>query len=290
MGTAKRDEMGKSEKTPGPGNYTYKTALIEGPKYGFGTSKRDGDGLNHTAPGPGAYSLKSNFELANSKAHGSSIVPRRPDSAYLAHGQIPGPGAYTPNDITKSKQPAYKIGTSSRDGLNSSYVGGQPGPGQYNPSPMKSKGQIRFGSSTRKGLSETTFTPGPGAYTVPSKVNEGPKYHMGIKKEDQSLMYAKTIPGPGAYNPSVRFVKDSQPSFGIGSGKRDDLYRSGMAPGPGQYDVRGRHGGPHWGFGSSKRDDLKRSEHPGPGAYTLPPKIADVPKYAMGSSKLKIHL
>jgi hypothetical protein len=37
---------------------------------------------------------------------------------------------------------------------------------------------------------------------------------MGIKKEDSSLNYSKGIPGPGAYNPSIKYVKDKQPAFG----------------------------------------------------------------------------
>jgi hypothetical protein len=287
MGTSKRDDLSKSGLAPGPGAYSLKPSVQEGPRFGFGTSKRDeGEGFSKTVPGPGAYSLKGEFEKSG---HGTTLVPRRPDSAYLAVGQIPGPGAYNPQFNTKLNQPAYRIGSASRDGIGNS-KSGAPGPGQYDPKTIKSNGTIRFGSSLRKPLADATFTPGPGAYSVPNKANEGPKYHMGIRKEDSSLNYAKTIPGPGAYNPSMGYVKDKQPSFGIGSGKRDDLYKSGQAPGPGQYDTRGRNGGPKWGFGSSKRDDLKKSDAPGPGAYNPPSKFADVPKYAYGTSPLKIHM
>lgn len=35
--------------------------------------------------------------------------------------------------------------------------------------------------------------------------------------------------------------------FRMGSSNRGDFYGSKMNPGPGQYDVRGRIGGPKWG-------------------------------------------
>jgi hypothetical protein len=154
--------------------------------------------------------LKGEFEKSG---HGTTLVPRRPDSAYLAQGQIPGPGAYSPNLVTKAKQPSYRIGSASRDGLSKEYAG-IPGPGQYDPKLQKANTNIRFGSSTRKPLADSTTTPGPGAYQVPNKVVEGPKYHMASKAGDSSFNYSKGIPGPGAYSPSINFVKDKQPSFG----------------------------------------------------------------------------
>jgi len=49
-------------------------------------------------------------------------------------------------------------------------------------------------------------------------------------------------------------------------------------PGPGNYDVKilSKNG---ISFGKSTRDDLKKDEKPGPGAYRVPVKFADVPKY-----------
>jgi len=35
---------------------------------------------------------------------------------------------------------------------------------------------------------------------------------------------------------------------------------------------------------------MGRGEEPGPGTYNLPPKFADVPKYALASTTMKIHL
>jgi hypothetical protein len=70
--------------------------------------------------------------------------------------------------------PAYRIGSASRDGLGKEHSG-LPGPGQYDPKPNKSNATIRFGSSQRRPLADSTTTPGPGAYSVPNKVVEGPK-------------------------------------------------------------------------------------------------------------------
>lgn len=44
--------------------------------------------------------------------------------------------------------------------------------------------------------------PGPGRYDTPSKVGEGPKYHIGIKTIQSSIFVKSDFPGPGAYAPT----------------------------------------------------------------------------------------
>lgn len=45
--------------------------------------------------------------------------------------QIPGPGAYSPVDVSLSSAPKYRLGTSQRKPLTSDNF--TPGPGSYSP-------------------------------------------------------------------------------------------------------------------------------------------------------------
>lgn len=290
MGTSKRDDLYKVDNIPGPGTYNTRPTTSSGPKFGFGTSKRDDDPLqklSKTLPGPGAYSLKSEFEKPG---HGTTLVGKRPDTSYLSASRIPGPGAYDPKPINKQNPPAYRMGTAPRDSISKESLS-KPGPGNYDPKLITSKGGIRFGSSTRKPLNDPNASPGPGSYNIPSKMIEGPKCVITSRKEDPASKLDRSLPGPGQYTPSINYIRERAPAFGIGSGNRSDLYKTGQAPGPGHYNLRGRSEGPKWGFGTSRRNPLYKTDtSPGPGAYNIPPKFADVPKYAFGSSPLKIHL
>lgn len=64
-----------------------------------------------------------------------------------------------------------------------------------------------------------------------------------------------------------------------------DKARKNAVPGPGQYVASAdsvKTSAPKFGFGSSKRPELgKKTIGPGPGAYRLPARIAEVPEYAL---------
>jgi len=168
-----------------------------------------------------------------------------------------------------------------------------PGPGNYSPSPEKPKFNIVMATSIRRSLNEKSDTPGPGAYAFDLSTNKGPKYGM-IPRRDDGIHERKdrTSPGPGAYDPSVDPIKIKNPKVGMGLGIREGPCKPEDGPGPAAYDTRGRIRGPKWGFGSSKRNrsDQKQVAEPGPGAYNIPPKFADAPKYALAGAKLKISL
>jgi len=243
--------------------------------------------MSKTLPGPGSYVFKGTFE---SPGKGTSMIPRRPDSALLSASRSPGPGAYNPNLSDKQQQPAYRIGSASRDGLSRERAG-TPGPGNYNPRNVQSQQNIRIGTSVRSPLSDTMKTPGPGSYAISPKVGEGPKYIINPRRDDVSrTQQTRFVPGPGAYNPSVELAKGKSPAIRVGTSSRDGLYETKSNPGPGQYDVRGRIGGPKWGFGSEKRAGDYQSSTPGPGSYNLKSSVGDLPKYAYGNGPLKIQL
>jgi hypothetical protein len=287
IGTSKRDEFGGT-LAPGPGAYNMRPGSAygghSGPKYGFGTNRRDRDPLHEmskTLPGPGAYNTRGSLD-----AHGTSLVPRRPDSAQLYSSHIPGPGAYTPSLTHRPKSPQVRIGTSSRDGFGGDR--NQPGPGQYDPRLFKSAPAFKVGTSVRPPLNQATATPGPGNYNLTARSVEGPKYHMSPRLDN--LGSKDRVPGPGTYSPRVDYTKEKGNQIRIGSASREGWNINKTAPGPGQYDTRRGLGGPKWGFGSSNRDGFRGNAEPGPGHYNLPPKFADVPKYAYGSSPMKIRL
>ncbi len=68
----------------------------------------------------------------------------------------------------------------------------------------------------------------------------------------------------------------------IGTSGRSDLGvgKSHLAPGPGEYNTRGRFEGPKVGFGTQgKQTRIKKTFEPGPGSYDLPTSVGHLPKY-----------
>jgi len=75
----------------------------------FGTSPRGMENMSKTLPGPGSYNLKSMFEGSNgSNFRGTSLTPRRPDSALTNASRTPGPGAYNPIVQDRIRSPSYR--------------------------------------------------------------------------------------------------------------------------------------------------------------------------------------
>ena len=60
-----------------------------------------------------------------------------------------------------------------------------------------------IGSSKRSDLGGNAkkFVPGPSAYSLKSKVGEGPAFFMGEKTGAGALSGNKANPGPGTYSP-----------------------------------------------------------------------------------------
>lgn len=98
------------------------------------------------------------------------------------------------------------------------------------------------------------MVPAPGTYTPNETVTRraGPMISMGARTVTETKKMA--IPGPGTYVSSLEKVRLAAPSFGFGSSKRPDI--------------------------SGKKGKFMT---PGPGSYTVPSTIADVPAYAMPS-------
>jgi len=180
IGTSKRSDLhGGDKSAPGPGAYATRPNSAynrdSGPKYGFGSADRNAlNNMSKTMPGPGSYQFKGEFE---SPGKGTSMIPRRPDSAMLSASRSPGPGAYNPDGtVGNTKAPAYRIGSASRDGFYGK--NGAPGPGNYEPRQVQSTKNIKFGTSVRSPLNGNNKTPGPGSYDLSTRVGEGPKVNQ----------------------------------------------------------------------------------------------------------------
>ena len=106
------------------------------------------------------------------------------------------------------------------------------------------------------------------------------------KRRTNNVSYC---PGPGAYQPSIAAIVRKPPASGLGYGKRGfsiAKINASNVPGPGAYASETRREGPKYGFGSDKRRDKKIEPVPGPGKYTLPSTLCDLPPH----EKSKIHL
>ena len=109
---------------------------------------------------------------------------------------------------------------------------------------------------------------------------------------DQKTAYLQSLPGPGAHNDKRLLYKSKQPTYTIGIKLKQTLVKSDIVPGPNAYsslmDYK-RFKGPSYGFGSSKRPPITGilDGGPGPGAYKLPPKIANVPAFMLYKNKRK---
>jgi hypothetical protein len=127
-------------------------------------------------------------------------------------------------------------------------------------------------------MENVSYAPGPGAYN-PSPLKIEKNYSI-PKSQSTSKLNSKESPGPGSYEPKVSYNSQYE-SIGINKDKRRAFYdeKSGI-PGPGQYSFNDSTI-PKNGFsiGHEKRGGNKSSENPGPGNYNLPSTVSNLPTY-----------
>jgi hypothetical protein len=122
---------------------------------------------------------------------------------------------------------------------------------------------------------------------------EKPKFHMGAKlTHDDPTKFIHSVPGPGTHSPTVVPSKQKSPVYSMGAKLGSSITRpTNYVPGPGTYvnaTEKMKQTAPSFGFGTSKRPDIGgngRNTVPGPGAYKLPARVADVPNFAMANQK-----
>lgn len=199
---------------------------------------------------------------------------------FIRSSNNPAPGSYNLPDGDRDKYkrvPRYSFGAGSRFGLGTSPAKMQPGPGAYNPSDpvLKTDPKVGFGTSLRgHGALIGQANPGPGAYECRNTVGGGKMFTAG-GRHPASYMRARSMPGPGAYNPSTHGVFNSSLKVGFGTSTRDDVAaraRNLVMPGPGTYELQNFKTvgaeAPKFSATSRRRlQDLSSYVTPGPGSY-----------------------
>ena len=207
-----------------------------------------------------------------------------------------GPGSYDRTFADKKKEPTYSMGAKLSSSLVRRDAGSSPEPGRYDPSHALSKSKspaYRIGTEQRSAgfdQRKAKLVPGAGHYETRSMAFniEKPKFHMGQKlTHDDTQKFIHSVPGPGSHSPTIAPSKFRAPTYSMGAKLSSSLTRNENVPGPGTYvntAEKMKQTAPSFGFGTSKRPALGgNSKHqvPGPGAYKIPTRIADVPEFAM---------
>lgn len=167
-----------------------------------------------------------------------------------------------------------------------------PAPNAYEPTHVFAKTsppKYSFsGKSAQRPQTTESFmkSPGPGAYPHKNLVADrkkggviGQKF---VLKRD--VPGSNNVPGPGSYEIDCNPIKLSNPTWRIGTSRRDDqeriARRTQQFPPPNAYDPQfGKlHSSePKWGFGSSKRGPLTDGKvvSPSPQTYNIPSKAIE---------------
>jgi len=268
------------------------------PKYTF-AGRKCSDLSKPQTPGPGTYTgAIDHVKFGSTPKYGFGGSPKNT----FRSSNSPGPGEYTPCDPTKSAS-QHSFGTSIRKGGVSE--GGEPGPGSYTLSPRMGSEGPKFSAGVRRECS-VKETPGPGAYTnidpVATKGGSNPQYGFsksarsnmrlssapGLGKSETSLGdLTNTTTGPVTYSGDVEAIKfQKTPQYGFSGTGRD--IKPSSAPGPGQYSpLDPTKSATHRSFGTSpRRAGAQSHESPGPGAYSLSPRMGkDGPKFTVGGPR-----
>lgn len=206
-------------------------------------------------------------------------IASRGESMFMRSASGPAPGSYNlPND-EKSRfrtSARFSFGGGCRFGMGESPMKLQPGPGAYNPRDpsLLVDTKVGFGTSTRNnGQGASNVKPGPGAYEVRSTVGGGLMF-TARGRQPTSYMRSRSLPGPGAYAPTLNAAYQTAPKCGFGTSTRGDFGGGGSRgqPGPGTYEMQNFKcvGKDSKKFSATSRrriHDLSSYVTPGPGTY-----------------------
>ena len=216
---------------------------------------------------------------AHSFPHSKKCEPEKIDKYYN-----PGPGKYDPKLYTFTKLPTWKIGTTKRKVFE--VMEEYPGPGAYS-IPLEVTNGPKYSMSTKAGLKESKekyLNPGPAHYKPVFNKSQSCFYSFGLKTK---LKEGDPTPGPGKYD--LRKEKDLIiPSYLFGKEKREDeiVKLRKVNPGPGKYEYEANSIHVHKPIYSFTRQKKLRNDNnntPGPGAYGFKEFIGkEAPKRTIG--------
>ena len=112
----------------------------------------------------------------------------------------------------------------------------KPNPFNYNTNKSTfSQTGAKIGNERRKGMENVTYAPGPGAYN-PTPVKMDKNYSIPKSQSVSKLTSSKNSPGPGSYEPRA-MLNSQYESIKVSKDKRRAFYdeKQGI-PGPGSYN------------------------------------------------------
>lgn len=268
---------------PGPGQYDIPQEKV--PSYVMGVSKREPprpDSIKSDLPGPGTYTIPHEYlgsqckflkpaQFSGSKTSSNLgpgsynfsttllnksffLAPRRSSSSGKLRQIVPGPGTYEPCPVKSNS--SIHIGISKRAEIKDNNM---PGPGTYTINSRPSTGSTSFGVGNRSEIKNNIEC--HNSYDLPSTIGEGPKISLRSRMQRKSQSLG---PGPGTYFPES---PQKIPTFLFGLSKREIWKNNNTSPGP-IYCIEAPVEGPVWKFaGAPKQKIDKRAELPGPGSY-----------------------
>jgi hypothetical protein len=296
----------KGEGVPGVGSYNLtKDEDFKVPSYIISKEKRTNLNMNHSAlnyPGPNKYTY--DLEGASSKAPKWTFPKserfgkpqKKPKSAMIRSGSMPGPGSYKTQYFIGHDGPIYSFPKEKLSHADAVDVAmgkktmNYPSPTTYNTNIryIPNSPIITMSKLKRKDLTTDKYSlnfPGPGHYH-PNKYNSSVMKQFPVwsihkserdeSKQGQSKKKDRIItPGPGHYNIKNGRIPDG-PMFSMA--KRLKKSKSQVFPGPGQYNSISVHfpSEPKYSLGKEQKFEENNKETlkkypgpPGPGKYNV---------------------
>jgi len=213
-------------------------------------------------PGPGSYDVPRGFGYQQLSQHYSQPC----------------------SSLTAKHDKAWSKVMITKDHLSAIMARGTPGPGTYQPAMLSSRARVRFGTSKRRGLSDTAFrAPGP-VYESKEELDPMAQVKFGkanrFDSDNQGLSKLLGSTGPGQYEVGSSFDGNRlSKSFGASHRAYDKVRFPGSdrvevgkaSPGPGALQPF-QNSGKTNAFGRAERlpaDTLAAKRAPGPGAYDV---------------------
>ena len=240
---------------PGPGFYSMKTFIGEGPKYSFNKDKNNHSDpeeaylseKNKNLPGPTTYYQNMHYSPSGPLFSISKLKRRNIENdKYIL--SLPGPYSYNPNKTCTSGWRTFPKWTIQKLKINENEKKNEEknlekelGPGKY-----KYKSDIGLGPKYTFGKKIKKLkkfrNPGPGSYNIKTDTFNGPKYTIGLKiKEEENKNYNNkkaplilNIPSDIVNNKGFTFPKEEKWDIitGIKNKKNKNIF-----PGPGDYKI-----------------------------------------------------
>jgi hypothetical protein len=255
---------------PQPGTYEVRTDPLDIASSKFGKGNRAELVNPNSYPGPGAYEIPAGIKgkSRNSKSSKSNRKEAPRDKNSKSKIDTPGPGAYNPNPVRTSTN--YSFGNKAY-ALTDQVPNLAPGPGMYEPVVASNTRNWKFGNSDRAPIYDASGTvPGPGQYDGDKVTPAPPKYGIGTGPR-QVRTASEGVPGPGTYEaPNVKTTMSKTIT-----GRRPMTEAPSITKGPGAYTPNPIDKAPSFSIGKGHRSNFAASRDcPGPGGYD--PKLVAV--------------